>query len=189
METTNRQESDRVIGKLKVAIRLLGHTNREIERRLGYTPSYLTRLFSGQIELRFEHVVDIARAMGLTADEFFAFAYPPRREQPSEAFQQLNALLDELRPAPPPARTLSRTRLGIPRSPLKVGRSVGLQGNKSADRQGDPGDLPEAGGGEGDQRGNRQDERRALEKTEALTHHRASGSEGAEVSSLGPPSP
>jgi len=109
MESTNRQESDRIIGKLKVAIRLLGHTNREIERRLGYTPSYLTRLFSGQIELRFEHVVDIARAMGLTADEFFAFAYPPRRDEPSEAFQQLNALLDELRPAPPPPRTLSPT--------------------------------------------------------------------------------
>jgi transcriptional regulator with XRE-family HTH domain len=109
MENTNRQESDRIIGKLKVAIRLLGHTNREIERRLSYTPSYLTRLFSGQIELRFEHVVDIARALGLTADEFFAFAYPPRGGEPSEAFQQLNGLLDELRPAPPPARTLSPT--------------------------------------------------------------------------------
>ncbi|HEV2856580.1 MAG TPA: helix-turn-helix transcriptional regulator [Thermoanaerobaculia bacterium] len=107
MESTARQEADRVIGKLKVAIRLLGYTNREIERRLGYTPSYLTRLFSGQIELRFEHIVDIARAMGLTADEFFAFAYPPRSDQPSEAFQQLNDLLDELRPAPPPSRTPS----------------------------------------------------------------------------------
>lgn len=107
MESTTRQEAERIIGKLKVAIRLLGHTNREIERRLGYTPSYLTRLFSGQIELRFEHVVDIARAMGLTADEFFAFAYPPRNDEPSEAFQQLNNLLDELRPAPPPPRTPS----------------------------------------------------------------------------------
>lgn len=104
MESTARQEADRVIGKLKVAIRLLGHTNREIERRLNYTPSYLTRLFSGQIELRFEHIVDIARAMGLTADEFFAFAYPPRNDEPSEAFRQLNALLDELRPAPPSPR-------------------------------------------------------------------------------------
>jgi transcriptional regulator with XRE-family HTH domain len=104
MESTAKKEADRIIGKLKVAIRLLGFTNREIERRLSYTPSYLTRLFSGQIELRFEHIVDIARAMGLTADEFFAFAYPVRNDPPSETALQLDSLLEELRPAPrPPA--------------------------------------------------------------------------------------
>src|SRR5215203_6545043 len=104
MESTAKKEADRIIGKLKVAIRLLGFTNREIERRLGYTPSYLTRLFSGQIELRFEHIVDIARAMGLTADEFFAFAYPARNDSPSEAALQLDNLLEELRPSPRPPR-------------------------------------------------------------------------------------
>jgi transcriptional regulator with XRE-family HTH domain len=106
MESTAKKEADRIIGKLKVAIRLLGFTNREIERRLSYTPSYLTRLFSGQIELRFEHIVDIARAMGLTADEFFAFAYPARNDPPSEAAQQLDSLLEELRPAPRPPRAI-----------------------------------------------------------------------------------
>ena len=106
MESTAKKEADRIIGKLKVAIRLLGFTNREIERRLGYTPSYLTRLFSAQIELRFEHIVDIARAMGLTADEFFAFAYPARNDSPSEAAQQLDSLLEELRPAPRPPRAI-----------------------------------------------------------------------------------
>jgi transcriptional regulator with XRE-family HTH domain len=104
MESTAKKEADRIIGKLKVAIRLLGFTNREIERRLGYTPSYLTRLFSGQIELRFEHIVDIARAMGLTADEFFAFAYPARNDPPSETAGQLEALLEELRPSPRPPK-------------------------------------------------------------------------------------
>ena len=104
MESTAKKEADRIIGKLKVAIRLLGFTNREIERRLGYTPSYLTRLFSGQIELRFEHIVDIAQAMGLTADEFFAFAYPARNDPPSETAGQLEALLEELRPSPRPPR-------------------------------------------------------------------------------------
>lgn len=105
MESTAKKEAERMLSKLKVAIRLLGFTNREIERRLEYTPSYLTRLFGGQIELRFEHIVDIARAMGLTADEFFAFAYPPRNDPPSEAASQLTALLEELKPSPsPPAR-------------------------------------------------------------------------------------
>jgi len=107
MESTAKKEADRIIGKLKVAIRLLGFTNREIERRLSYTPSYLTRLFSGQIELRFEHIVDIARAMGLTADEFFAFAYPARNDEPSETAQQLDSLLEELRPTPRPPKAPS----------------------------------------------------------------------------------
>lgn len=102
MESTAQKEAERIIGKLKLAIRLFGYTNREIERRLGYTPSYLTRLFSGQIELRFEHVVEIARAMGLTADEFFAFAYPARSERLSKAAQQLETLLEDLRPSARP---------------------------------------------------------------------------------------
>jgi transcriptional regulator with XRE-family HTH domain len=107
MESTAKKEAERIIGKLKVAIRLLGFTNREIERRLSYTPSYLTRLFSGQIELRFEHIVDIAQAMGLTADEFFAFAYPARNDEPSETARQLDTLLEELRPSPRPPKTPS----------------------------------------------------------------------------------
>lgn len=83
-------------------MRLLGFTNREIERRLKYTPSYLTRLFSGQIELRFEHVVDIVHAMGMTVDEFFRFSYPERAQKRSEAAERLEAMLEEMRPTPPP---------------------------------------------------------------------------------------
>ena len=83
-------------------MRLLGFTNREIERRLSYTPSYLTRLFSGQIELRFEHVVAIVQAMGMTVDEFFRFSYPERGQKPSEAAARLDGMLEEMRPTPPP---------------------------------------------------------------------------------------
>lgn len=103
METQSREETERIIRMLRTALRLLGFTNREIERRLGYTPSYLTRLFSGQIELRFEHIVDIVNAMGMTAEEFFQFAYPARQGERSEQAMQLNEVLEELRPAPPRA--------------------------------------------------------------------------------------
>lgn len=99
METQSKEETERIIRMLRTALRLLGFTNREIERRLSYTPSYLTRLFSGQIELRFEHVVDIASAMGLTAEEFFQFAYPARKRERSEPATKLDEVLEELRPA------------------------------------------------------------------------------------------
>jgi transcriptional regulator with XRE-family HTH domain len=102
MELTKKEEIERILRLLKTAMRLLGFTNREIERRLNYTPSYLTRLFSGQIELRFEHIVDIARAMGMTVDEFFRFSYPDREEKLSAAAERLEAMLEEMRPTPRP---------------------------------------------------------------------------------------
>jgi hypothetical protein len=97
-----REEVHRALRLLKTALRLLGFTNREIERRLAYTPSYLTRLFGEQIELRFEHIVDIVHAMGMTVDEFFRFAYPDRLQKLSEPAERLNAMLEEMRPTPPP---------------------------------------------------------------------------------------
>src|SRR5262245_66291348 len=100
--SSKRDEIERVIRMLRTAMRLLGFTNREIERRLKYTPSYLTRLFSGQIELRFEHVVDIVHAMGMTVDEFFRFSYPEREQKLSESAARLEALLEEMRPTPLP---------------------------------------------------------------------------------------
>jgi hypothetical protein len=78
---------------------------------LGYTPSYLTRLFSGEIELRFEHIADIVAAMGMTAEEFFHFAYPPRTEERSEPFVQLNEILEELRPSSGPRSYIGRTSM------------------------------------------------------------------------------
>jgi transcriptional regulator with XRE-family HTH domain len=97
-EEKTKKEKDLIIRRLRTAMRLLGFTNREIERRLGYTPSYLTRLLSGEIELRFEHIVDIVGAMGMTAEEFFQFAYPVRAGERSEPAIQLEEVLAELRP-------------------------------------------------------------------------------------------
>lgn len=92
-------EVERVVRLLRTLLRMLGYTNREIERRLGYTPSYLTRLFGGQIELKVEHVLQIERAMGLNPGEIWDFAYPRRSQEPSEAAVKLRAMLEELHPS------------------------------------------------------------------------------------------
>src|SRR5262245_63363118 len=94
--SSKRDEIERVIRMLRTAMRLLGFTNREIERRLKYTPSYLTRLFSGQIELRFEHVVDMVHGMGVTVDEFFRFSYLGRGQKRFGAAEGLGSLLVEM---------------------------------------------------------------------------------------------
>jgi transcriptional regulator with XRE-family HTH domain len=102
---SDKEEVDRLLNVLRTSIRLLGLTNREIERRLGLTPSYVSRIFSGTIELKMEHVLAIARAMGLEPWEFFELAYPRRSDPTSESFRAIRTLLRDMQPPPePPAR-------------------------------------------------------------------------------------
>ncbi|MEA2605021.1 MAG: hypothetical protein QOF89_6013 [Acidobacteriota bacterium] len=89
---------------LRTAIRLLGLTNREIERRLSLTPSYLGRLFGGSIELKVEHVLAISRAMGLEPAELFELAYPRRPDPPTEAARTIRKLLRDMQPPEPEGR-------------------------------------------------------------------------------------
>jgi transcriptional regulator with XRE-family HTH domain len=93
-------EVQRFITILRTTMRILGVTNRDIERKLGLSPSYLSRLFSGGIELKAEHLVHIPRAMGLEPAEFFHLAYPRRSQPGSRAAEQLREVLRELGPPP-----------------------------------------------------------------------------------------
>lgn len=93
-------EVKRLITILKTAMRVLGVSNREVERKLGQSPSYLSRVFSGGIELKAEHLILIPRAMGMEPAEFFQLAYPKRVEPPSPAALQLRESLRDLLPPP-----------------------------------------------------------------------------------------
>jgi transcriptional regulator with XRE-family HTH domain len=99
---SDEEEVERLMNVLRTAIRLLGLSNREIERRLGLTPSYLSRLFGGYIELKVEHVLAIVRAIGLQPSEFFELAYPRRAEPPSESFRTIRTLLRDMQPPEEP---------------------------------------------------------------------------------------
>jgi len=101
---SDKDEVERLMNVLRTAIRLLGLSNREIERRLGLTPSYLSRLFGGYIELKVEHVLAIARAIGLQPGEFFELAYPRRTDSSSEAFRTIRTLLRDMQPSEEPRR-------------------------------------------------------------------------------------
>ena len=95
-------EAQRLINLLRAALRVLGLSHREIARRMGVSPSYLSKLFSGVSEMRIDHLIRICRAADLEPEEFFSLAYPRRSAGPSLAARRLRELLQsvELQPAP-----------------------------------------------------------------------------------------
>jgi transcriptional regulator with XRE-family HTH domain len=104
-------EVQRLINILRTAMRILGVSNRDVERKIGMSPSYLSRVFSGGIELKAEHLVTIPKAMGLEPAEFFQLAYPRRSVSGSRASLQLQEALRDLQ-APPPEKPPENTLSG-----------------------------------------------------------------------------
>ncbi|HEX4964612.1 MAG TPA: helix-turn-helix transcriptional regulator [Thermoanaerobaculia bacterium] len=92
-------ETDRLVNLLKVSLKILGITNREVARRLEMSPSYISKLLSGASELRLDHVVRICRAAGVEPAEFFALAYP-RQLTSSPAASKLRDLLQNVQMQP-----------------------------------------------------------------------------------------
>src|SRR5688572_25377722 len=100
-----QEETQRLIQMLRVAMRILDVSNRDIEKQLGLSYGYLSRLFSGAIELKVEHILQILEVLGLTPAEFFHLAYPRRTTPPSEAAVRMRAILDGFSPITPEERS------------------------------------------------------------------------------------
>lgn len=84
-----KPQTQHMIVVLKSIIRGLGFTNREVERRLGLSRGYLTRLFSGVMDLRYDHVTEIADVIGVDPEDIFRLAYPPTQKPFTPAVQRL----------------------------------------------------------------------------------------------------
>ena len=97
----DKEEVQRRLDVLRTLLRMLAHSNREVERRLELKHSAVTRLFSGVVEAKLELVLGIVRSIGLGYDEFFAFAYPERRSAGEETAtaRRIRTLLKDLQPA------------------------------------------------------------------------------------------
>jgi len=96
----DKEEVQRLLDVLRTLLRMLGISNREVERRLELKHSAVTRLFHGTVEAKLELVLGIVRAVGLGYDEFFDFAYPERRAAGEEtaAARRVRTLLEDLHP-------------------------------------------------------------------------------------------
>jgi transcriptional regulator with XRE-family HTH domain len=85
-------EVQRLVELLRMVIRTFG-TNREVERKLGMRPGYLSRIFGGAVELRVEHILAVCRALEVAPGEFFALAFPTGPEPVTEAGRKMFARL------------------------------------------------------------------------------------------------
>lgn len=94
----NEDEVVRLTNLLSAAVKFSNITQREVERKLGLSSGSLSRLFSGGIELKIKHILDICEVIGFSPSRFFHAAYPHREEESGESWR-LQRLLEQLHPA------------------------------------------------------------------------------------------
>jgi hypothetical protein len=92
------EEIKRLLNVLRTAMKILDITNREVEKKLGLSYGYLSRLFAGAIELKIEHVLDVCGAIGLRPAEFFHLAYPRVQVPGTPAAARLRDVLQGFQP-------------------------------------------------------------------------------------------
>src|SRR5689334_11779283 len=93
----NEDEVVRLTNLLSAAVKFSNVTQREVERKLGLSSGSLSRLFSGGIELKIKHVLDVCEVIGFPPSRFFRAAYPQRDEESGDAWR-LQRLLEQLHP-------------------------------------------------------------------------------------------
>jgi transcriptional regulator with XRE-family HTH domain len=54
---------------------------RQLERELGLSPAYLSRVFRGAIELKLRHILDILEAIDIAPEVFFKLAFGDPQDQ------------------------------------------------------------------------------------------------------------
>jgi transcriptional regulator with XRE-family HTH domain len=95
------EEIKRLLNVLRTAMKILDITNREVEKKLGLSYGYLSRLFAGAIELKMEHILEICDAIGLRPVEFFHLAYPRVPVPGTPAATKLRDVLQGFQPQAP----------------------------------------------------------------------------------------
>jgi transcriptional regulator with XRE-family HTH domain len=110
-------ETEQMLKILRTAVRVLGYTNQELEDKLGVYHGYLGRVLKGTIQLQYDDVVRIARALDMEPAEIFQLAYAQPVSPATEGAQRLREMLSPLQPAPapaaPPASSAPEPRAGI----------------------------------------------------------------------------
>lgn len=91
MDMADSAEILRIAALLETLILVRKVPIRRTEKALGLSNGYLARVFSGKIELKYRHILDILEAAGMEPRDFFELAYTVGGEpQPGDLVQKLS---------------------------------------------------------------------------------------------------
>jgi transcriptional regulator with XRE-family HTH domain len=96
----SEEQVARLTSVLRSAIRLSEFSNRDLERKLGFSGGYLSRLFGGQIDIKLSHILTVLDIIGLYPSEFFQMAFPSAESEPSPLMKKILDMAPQLRPGP-----------------------------------------------------------------------------------------
>lgn len=87
MDTTD--VTTRILERLRLRLMRSRITQREIERRVGFSRGYLSQLLAGTVEMKYWQLLAILDAMELEPSEFFGELFPRRRHPALEALDEV----------------------------------------------------------------------------------------------------
>jgi hypothetical protein len=99
------EETARVLSVIRIMLRILDITNRDVEKNLHLSYGYLSRLFAGTIDLKASHLLAIAQCIGLQPAELFRLLYPQLPARETQTAKKLRETLSGLQAASVQART------------------------------------------------------------------------------------
>ena len=74
MSDPRDQELDHLLRVLQTVIGASGHSRRAVEKRLGLTGGYLSKILNGVVDLKVRHVLWLCDALDMTPVRFFQIA-------------------------------------------------------------------------------------------------------------------
>lgn len=93
-------EVERLAELLRTFIRAAGLSMRELDEKLGLSPSYASRLLKGDLRLR--HLLQVLQVLGVAPGAFFELAFPKAERQGADVrlVQEVRRAMGQAPPAP-----------------------------------------------------------------------------------------
>lgn len=107
-------EVKRVLSLLKRAIRSSDLSQKEVDRRIGVRPGYLSQVMFGRLDLKLKHLLAALAAIGVDSAGFFDLAFPAgggREPRGTELLRLLPGPATAPPAAPPPQAGISEAQL------------------------------------------------------------------------------
>ena len=79
----------RILERIRLRLLRSRFTQRDVERRVGFSRGYVSQLLSGAVELKYWHLMAILNALELDPSEFFGELFPRHRHPALESLDDV----------------------------------------------------------------------------------------------------